>query len=1142
MRLRQLEILTLPGIEPAFALRDIAPGVNLVTGPNAIGKSSLARALRYLAIIADDDPQAIALAAVFENGGLWTVRRTGSQVVWERDGTPVDPPPLPDRNAIGCYWLSMENLLAAEAGDERLVTQLRRALAGGFDLRVLRGGPFELRQRAGLAEAQRLSAAITTLHAAENHYHALRRDEAQLPRLGREITDARNAAGLSRRLEQAIALFDVLREREEIEAGLASFPDGMERLHGDEMARLEALDTRRNKLVADLETAQRRRQEVQADLVKTGLADARPDNSLLEAQEKKLALALRRRDQLSDRHRELAQARAEEEGARATFGGGESAPRFSPETITRAEQFTAELQAKRRVRDELAARIRAADQVPTDDEINRHLQAAEALRAWLAAPREPGGLASFPWMLAVIGGAAAILFGVLANAWVAAAGGVLALTGAVWAFARRGEGDSVAACRQFANSGLEPPAEWRRQAVLDRLTAVDQSLSGLRQERARAEAGVEDGRRLERAARELEALEERRAQLAQELGFDPGLLAAGIDHFVRYGAAWRQAADGCAALENMAADLAQEITALTADVGRCLAGWQIAADEDLESLRAALQRLRDRCRDAEVAEGRLAELDREIARLQRDLTVLDAEETGLYLRTGLERGARDALRARLEDIEVWRSQRERLGDARRREAQARQVLEGEEELLARAERGERDALLREQDAAREVADLLESLQERSTAIRTRLGDAGVDGRLEQAAAAIDAAGEALSDRREEALFAEAGQFLLDSIEAEYRSEHEPAVLRDAREQFRRFTHHAWDVALDEDEGWIARDLQQGARRGLAELSSGTRMQLLLAVRLAWIRSLEEAHEPFPLFLDEALTTSDESRFSSVAASVQRIATEEGRQVFYLSARRQEVALWARATGEQPHHIDLAQLRVGHDPVAAEDLVLPETAAIPAPAGRSPEVYAAMLGVQPVDPCRPEGALPIFHLLRDDLGLLRRLMAEWRISTLGQLEELLASSAAAAAIPEPERRKALAFRCAGARTWIANWKVGRGRLVDRIALERSAVVTGAFLDQATELAASLGGDAMSLLDALREGQVRRFRKDTVDQLEIWLTEQGYIDPAETLDAAGRERRTLLTLDGTGTPEDIRQLVSWLEAGIREAEKPVALSAV
>jgi DNA repair protein SbcC/Rad50 len=1142
MRLRQLEILTLPGIEPGFALRDIAPGVNLVTGPNAIGKSSLARALRYLAIVADDDPQAIALAAVLENGGLWTVRRTGSQVAWERDGIPVDPPPLPDRDSIDCYWLSMENLLAAGAGDERLVTQLRRALAGGFDLRILRGGPFEPRQRAGLAEAQRLSAAITTLNAAESHYHALRRDEAELPRLGREITAAREAAGLSRRLGQAIALVDVLREREEIEAGLASFPDGMERLHGDEMARLDALDKKRTELLADLETAQRRRQDVQADLVKTGLADARPDNSLLEAQEEKLALALRRRDQLSDRHRELAQARVEEANARETLGGGQSPPRFSPETITRAEQFTAELQAKRRVHDELAARIHEGDQVPTDDEIHRHLQAAEALRAWLAVPREPAGLARIPWMLALIGAAAAILFGALANAWVAAAGGVLALAGAAWAVMRRGDNDSADACRRFANSGLEPPTEWRRQAVLDRLAAVEQSLSRLRQERARAEAAAEDARRLERAARELEAVEERRAQLARELGFDPGLMAAGIDHFVRYSVAWRQAADRRAALENMAADLAQEIATVGAEVRHCLADWQIAADGDLESLRAALQGLRERCRDAEAAEGRLAELDREFARLQRDLAVLDEEEAALYLRTGLERGARDALRARLEDIEVWRSQRERLGDARRREAQARQVLEGEEESLARAERGERDALLREQDAAREVADLLESLQERSTAIRTRLGDAGVDGRLEQAAAAIGAAREALSDRREEALFAEAGQFLLDSIEAEYRSEHQPAVLRDAREQFRRFTHHAWDVALDEDEGWIARDLQQGARRGLAELSSGTRMQLLLAVRLAWIRSLEEAHEPFPLFLDEALTTSDEARFSSVAASVQRIAAEEGRQVFYLSARRQEVALWARATGEQPHHIDLAQLRFGQDAVAAEDLVLPETASIPAPAGRSPEVYGAMLGVQPVDPCRPEGALPIFHLLRDDLGLLHRLMAEWRISTLGQLEELLASSAATAAIREPERRKVLAFRCAGARRWIASWRVGRGRPVDRITLESSAIVTGTFLAQATELAASLAGDAPALLEALREGQVRRFRKDSVDQLEIWFTEQGYIDHAETLDAAGRERRTLVTLDGTDTPEDIRQLVSWLEAGMRDAEKPVALSAV
>jgi DNA repair protein SbcC/Rad50 len=1134
VKLRQLEILTLPGIEPRFAVRDIAPGVNLVTGPNGVGKSSLARALRYIAVIAADDPKDIALAAVFENGGLWTVRRTGSHAVWERDGVPVEPPSLPDGDVISCCWLSMDNLLAANAGDERLVTQLRRSLAGGFDLRALRGGPFEPRPRAGQAEAQRYAAAVAQRNSVASQYQALQRAEAELPRLAQAIAGARAAADLARRLDQSLVLLDVLRERQEIEAGLASFPMGMRRLRGDELDRLDGLERKRQELATTLEAARRQQQDAQAKLAQSGLGAARPENSLLEAQEERIALLYRRRDQLADRRNELSQAQAEEDGARAMLGGGQNAPQWSPEAIARAEHFAAGLQAKQRTRDELAARMHDAGEAPPEEEIVRHQQAAEALRDWLTMPGAEASKFRLPWVLAILGGVVGMIFGALAGALAAAAGGAFVLAAALWALLMRRSDGGADARRRFADSGLDPPASWQRESVRERLAVVDQALAGLRDRRERAAASAEDGRRLERAERELRALDQERSQLALELGFDPCLTAAGIDHFVRYSTTWRQAADRREGLERTAASLQEEIADATATAQRFLQEWKIAAGDDPESLRSALQGLRRACRDAEATEMGLNELAREIGRLEQDRATLEEDESNLYAEAGLDRGARDALKPRLEQLEAWRAQGGRLADAERRAAEARQVLAGQAELLSQAEGGERDALLQERDEAHAQAAMLESLQERSTEIRTRLQDAGIDRRLEQAAAETDAAREQLWDRREDALFAEAGQFLLDEIEQEYRSEHQPAVLADARERFVSFTHHSWDVELDEDEGWIARDLQQGVRRGLTELSSGTRMQLLLAVRLAWIRSMEQEHGPFPLILDEALTTSDESRFASIAKTIQQLASAEGRQVFYLSARHEEVALWERATGKRPHHIDLAEIRFGKSRAAAEDLALAESVPVPSPGRRTPEEYAVALGVPPLDPQRPEGAVHIFHLLRDDLTLLHRLVSEWRIATLGQLEELLASSAACMAIAEPDRRRTLACRCTSARTWIASWRQGRGRPVNRIALESSGLITDHFLEQTVELAISLDGDASSLLHALREGQVRRFRKDVIDQLEAWLVEERYIDRSEMLDEAGRERRALLSLDGESPPADIRQLVAWLEAGMMDAE--------
>ena len=64
MHLRRLAIHALPGIEPGFTFEPADAGINIVTGPNAIGKSSLARALQYvLARHATDPPAERSVAA-----------------------------------------------------------------------------------------------------------------------------------------------------------------------------------------------------------------------------------------------------------------------------------------------------------------------------------------------------------------------------------------------------------------------------------------------------------------------------------------------------------------------------------------------------------------------------------------------------------------------------------------------------------------------------------------------------------------------------------------------------------------------------------------------------------------------------------------------------------------------------------------------------------------------------------------------------------------------------------------------------------------------------------------------------------------------------------------------------------------------
>ncbi len=1135
MKLVRLDIQVMPGIEPGFVLENIEPGINMVTGPNAAGKSSLVRALGYLVgEPRSDDPVALSLAAVFESdNGRWTVRRTGREVMWELDGRPSARPALPERDQFYCYWLSMEDLLQADQRDDRLVAELRRTLSGGYDLKALRReGPFEPRPRVGLTERNRLREAERTLREVEAQFESLRRDEAKIPSLESRIEAAHRAAARLRCLEQALDLLKVLRERREIEAGLAEYPGNMQLLRGDELRRLEVLEQKRHKLQSEIGAQIRRRDAARSRLQETGLGEHRPGRAELAARSRDLEQARRKIDQREQEQKRLEEAVMVEKQALALLGGHRDIPQLDPKSVSMAEALATRLQTTERRRQELVDKLEEAGEAPDQAIIDRHIRASEALRAWIACQGGVPDRFTGAVKVAAAGGLFAVVAAYLAGAWLALIGGFLGLSGALWALVQSRK-DGAAARRRFEGSGLEPPEAWQREQVEARLQEIDARRDELQEQVIRYKKAMDIRRGLARVNQELEKLQQQKKALSQELGFDPELTAAALDRFVRLVQDYERAQRECEAARIAIKRLDTEIDALVERMRGFAGCWQAApdADESLEALEAHLDYLARRNEQADDAERELREAEREQKRLEEDLSDLDKDEDELFRGAGLKPGQGAELADCCERLDDWREHQKLLSNVRVREAVGRKALEGEDELLKRVEADEYEVLEQDLERTRAKAEEREDLQRELTTIHARLNEAGRDSRLERAMSDVDAARMSLEERYHEALFAEAAQFLLDIVEQEYQNKHEPEVLRDARERFRRFTNHAFDLELDENKGFMARDLRQQALRSLSELSSGTRMQLLLATRLAWTRHLEQGREALPLFLDEALTTSDEHRFGRIADSLAQLARDEGRQVFYLSARRHELALWERATGTRPHHIDLIRKNFG--PAAeAEDFVLPHMEALPAPDGHRPESYAILLGVPPVDPWQPEGNIHLFHLLRDDLPLLHRLMEQWRINTLGQLEGLLRSSAAAGVIGDADLCRRLEGRCAVTRAWVAAWRFGRGKPVDRIALERSGAISDTFIDRVTELAESLNGDGTTLINALRAGKVARFRSNITDELEEWLEAEGYIVPEEPLTMENRQLRTLTDAASRATPEEILQVVQWLEAGLHK----------
>lgn len=1140
MRLVKLEIHQLPGINPGFVFEGLGPGVNLVTGPNGVGKSSLIRAFRHLvAGVQSTDPVALSLTAEFETDGKrWVVRRTGRDIAWEADGRPAEAPPLPDADELTCYLLEMELLVKAERADEQFSSEVRRQLRGGYDLDAPKSLPlFKLKRNQGKNEAKRLAEAWRKLRQVEAEREQLRRDEERIPKLEEEIDAAKKAAKRRDELTKAIALYEAQQERQNIEAALASYPPDMNRLNGDEPQQLQKLEERRDQLQQELKTQRDRLHQAQQELSDTGLAEKCPSSVELETLQSKLQNAKTRQVKLDERISDRTKAEARLKTALERLGAKvETLPRLSPEEISEAEMPARDLYRAEQRKAELEARVEDQIERPAEEEIERLYGAAEALRDWLAAESTVPRRLRWAIGLAVAGTALAAIGSLWDGAWMALPGLGIVTAGLIWAWLLYRESGSRSARRRFEQTGTQPPRDWSTVSVRTRLKELEEERRRVLEQRAKAERVAEARREIQQLEQELAKLHRARKELAERLGFDPQLTALGLAEFLNLVKEFHTAKREREEAEEQIKAIKQEIEKVADEAYEFLTDWgERPTDRSIEALEAALQSLSKRVVEAEDAKREITHAQQQIDRIKNDLHDLDEQERALYEHAGVPVGDLAELRDRCELLKSWKDQRKKLTEAKAVEAERQRPIEANMELLQRVEAGDREWLENEYKKAVEQASKLESLHSELQNIRTRLEVAGSDFKLEGAAAEVQKARDQLEDALDRALFAEAARFLLDAVEDEYQSEHVPEVLREAREHFRQFTHHKYDliVGLEADSdgsGLAAIESDTGQRRSLQELSTGTRMQLLLAVRMAWLKRLESRRgiRPLPVFLDEALTVSDEDRFGIVARTIEQWSAEEDRQFFYLSARRHEVALWERSTGRKPHHVDLAKLRFGDEAPGPDYFKLPEDEPLPEPGTLSAEEYAALISVPPLDPRADAGALHLFYLLRDDLDTLYHLMEEWRIGTLGQLEMLLSSEASPKAIADPAYRRRLGARCRAARTWFLVWRRGRGKPVDRIALEQSGAVSGSFIDEVTELAAQLGGDARQLIAKLRERAVRRFRNDKTDQLERWLRDNGYLDDAEPFDRSARERQTLLEAGSDQDNEQVRLVVRWLEA--------------
>lgn len=1117
LRLTRLRIHSLPGLDRGFELTDLDPRVNLIVGPNASGKSSAVRALTAVLDPERDPHGRVHVEAWFEDGqGSVKAERFGGAVTWTRDGRPAERPPLPDPRFLACYLLGAEDLFREDAGgagpDAEIARRIKTELAGGYDLQsVMDAEPFRLKRNHGQAEARALEEADAELRRVRQAHQELRRQEERLAGLRGQLEEAKAAGREALAYRAALDLLDARDELQLVREREAGYPAGMELLTGRELSALAELRQDRNAKERELATAAREGSGAQARLRESRLVERAPTQGDLDEHSTRLD-ALGRLEHALDTHAAaVLEAEAAYEDTARQLGAARpsEAVALDPATLREVE---AELDALRQaqatvlqLRHELG-RLPGPDAAAPDTAALR--EATAALAAWLATPAASRW--SFPRVmvgslsLAAFAAALILLALTTGSGWpqVPLWGAVTLLAllfaaGLVRLAGHPSPDGRAAAVAAFDRTGMTPPGSWEADDVRARLAQLDQEHARSLRLRADLERRAQAERELEAARSDLDGVRARLAETAARVNFDPAALDASLPRWLGLVAELdRCRRDLLTARANLRA-AREEHARSAAIVTTFLESFGTAPttpEPRAAALRAHLGELEARRRQREEAIGRIRQARADQERCRQELGKLDGQIARLFTDAGLDHlepeEAERELRRRLERLAAWQRHRRQVEEARHAVTRAERELRERPDLLALVDARDRSALEREHRALETTAAEHDGHLTEITRIRTEIGTAERERRLSRARVAAQAAEDALASRLDEALFAEAGLFLLEQVDAEHSTESSPPALDRARDWFRRFTRNQYELRFDpRAEAFTALETTTGEHRDLGQLSTGTRAQLLLAVRIAFALGLERGHAAPPFILDEALTTADGQRFREVTDSLRLLTEREHRQVFYLTSRQDDVALWAE-TGGRPHTVDLARVRslagAITDPAR---LVLPARPERPAPAGSTPEAYAVTLGVPPIDPWASPAEVHAFHLLRDDLALLHALLRE-DAHSVGPLRAYLATRASQHLLG-PYNHRLLNGRVRAAEAWLGAWRQGRGRPVDRGALESSGAVSGTFLDRVSELADELGGDPLALLRALAEGQVPRFQSAKRQELNDWLAEHGYL---------------------------------------------------
>lgn len=1013
MRIRSLRIFAMPGFPRGGpVLSDLSPGMNVIIGANGTGKTTFARAVRWLLWPSTADRSALRAvsAQTFDNIPLEINQSYADGQARLR---------LPPESHADCFTITADDLF--DQGTTAFADRVKHAITGHVSVNSLYLREESSRNLDGELDSLR-SRYDLKIGAMETRHGLV----VTLPELREKQAEAVEAEARLARLVKERERRDLVRVFTSMSGMETALPTDLGNADGlrDE---IDGLKERAVKIEGMVGVCRRKLSACGLDSVPESLGEIR---NTLES----LRALTRRKATIEERIGEL---------SGILHGVPASASIFDLDAVLASGLNHERLLERKRelgVRlTELSGRLSGLDEEP--------LAAGRSLLArWLALKEHrdyiiPAGVLV---LLALL---------IPGGNHLPAAVCILVLAGSLLMpviRARRFQ-------KEYLSLGLGQPSSWTVHDVLGMIRDLEDSRadlavrSGLATELAQIEKEIGPAEQAFREIRE-------RMGVSSALGVE--LVAARMKRF-----------DELEGLKGQFTSAVSGIGDVLQRLGILLSAFGLPVPDTLESAVSLVDSLEERVRVFVQESETLAALLAEAGSVSDRLTEAVARFDGIFERNGLESGDFVTLRERDTLLQEYRDICHQLKrfDLPGEDIPPSDAGLSEEIRLA----GLLAATLDDVRGQVVLAEAAEREMENSVELAELLSHIN---NLERKKDLIDARNRRIRIRNR----------LLDAVKGKYQVEIQPPVINRASGLLSRFTGGRYTlgpVGLEDTEV-AAVDANTGEPVALGHLSRGTRMQLLLALKISFAE-LAEAGDKLPLVFDEVLANTDLTRFRKVAHSMAELA-KDGRQLFYLTCQEPDASMleevFRKAGCGHLHVMRLDGSGSGEWPLY--DSLL---ARVPEPGDMSYDQYAALVGPPPAVFGMPVGEIHPAWVLTDTVTLHKLLEAG--LDSLGKALAVGRSVLGHARFSELERAASVAEHV------VAVHCRGRFGPLARRDLEASPVGRSRLFGDVWELSQKYGNNPDALLSALRAKEVPGFRSALVDELESFLKERGLLTAEE-----------------------------------------------